>query len=321
MPRASLNPDKAKQGGGVESGNYEVLASKSTNIQSDFKPVQPAIILTCAPLDREGQRVRDESDVEIPLAFGEKSASRFSPGMGQSMQDNDPKDMGKEVQVEGNTIYCEEGAQFNASAGAVVFLKSLAKLGFPAEVLDTCWLPAFVGMKFFLETLPAKDINAKIGTRLNEKPSADGGTFTYKIASKWLNPEYIGKAPVVSSTASAQATNTASTVSTASTASTKPTGTATTAPTTAMSLESIVKECIVRLAKLKSGKAVPTRGSLTGFLNNEFAKGKFVGATLAQFKAALTDDEALKDALLSADVGAELTLDDVGTWTGETKFA
>lgn len=314
MPRASLNPDKAKSGGGIESGNYEVITAKCANIKTDFKPVQPAMVFSVRTLDKNGAAVPDTEDQELALAFGEKASSHFSPGIGQSITDADPKDAGKDVDAEGNTVYCEEGAQFNSSSGALVFLKSLAKHGFPQDVLDACWMPSFVGLKIFLQTLPAKDINEGYGTRLNVGNSKDGQPFTYKVAAKWLNPSYLGKSSTPAATPATNGSATASQV-----AASTPTP-ASAANGTKVTVPDAVKMCIAKLADKKKGKTIEIRSSLNGFLTNELSALKLTGVSIAEFKKALADDDMVKDALTEAK--ATLALDDnTAAWTGGVTFA
>lgn len=323
MPRASFNPDRAKQGGGIESGVYKCVRALTRNIKTDYKPVQPAIILGSLLCDKDGTPVRDAEEIEISLAFGEQSGTQFSPGVGQSISDADPIDQGREPEAEGNTIFCETaGAQFNSSSGAIVFLKSLAKLGFPKETLDTCWAPNFVGLTIFINTLPAVDVNTLLGLRLNIGKTSDGTPFTYKVATKWLNPDYLGK--VSATTSAAAAGNGTGAVATAAAAAAStmaaPVPAASVATSTKMSVTDILAACVAKLAKKKPGakNKIKTKASLLGFLSNEFSTGKYVGATLAEFKKYVGDEDSLKDALLS--VGAELGMTDEGAWSEEVTF-
>lgn len=316
MPRASLNPDKAKSGGGIESGNYEIITAKCANIKTDFKPVQPAMVFSVRTLDKNGAAVPDTEDQELTLAFGEKSSSHFSPGVGQSITDADPKDMGKDVDAEGNTVYCEEGAQFNSSSGALVFLKSLSKHGFPQDILDACWMPSFVGMKFFLQTLSAKEVNEGYGTRLNTGKTRDGNDFNFKVAAKWLNPSYLGKSSTSAPAPAANGNAAASTTTTTTTAAAP----AAPAAGTKTSIPDALKLCIAKLADKKKGKTIDIRSSLNGFLTNELSALKLTGISIAEFKKALADDEMVKDALTEAK--ATLTLnDETAAWTGAVTFA
>lgn len=306
MPRASFDPDKAKQGSsGVENGNYLVSAAKIANVEGFGKKVQPAIVVTATLCDKDGDPVRDADPVDIQWTFGPESSRLFSPGKGKAIDDTDPEDLGKDLDIEGNTLYCDEGAQLNASSAGTVLFKSLKKHGFPQEVLDAAWAPAFVGLKFRLETLPAKDVNAMCGTRLNEKPNAQGQVFPYKVVTKWLNPDYLGK-------------NGASHAVATETKSTEPVK----AAGTKMTIEEVLTVCVTKLAAKKSGKGpIASKGSLLGFIKNEFSTGpgKSSGIPLGDFNKFISDDENMKNALMTA--GAELGLDDAtGDWTGAVTF-
>lgn len=195
MPKPSSNPDKARQGGGgVEAGVYEVIGAKYQNIKTDYKACQPCLVFDAAVCDKDGDRVKGADPVEIPFGFGSKALEAFHPGTAKSATDNDPKDEGESVDAEGNTIYCADDTQFNKSCAALVFSETLTKAGFPKDVLDQTYAPNFIGLKFELDTLDAKSINEKFGTRLNTKPLPDGGTVTYKVCKKWLNPNYLSGA-------------------------------------------------------------------------------------------------------------------------------
>lgn len=295
MPRASMNPDRARQGGGgVEAGNYEVIAASYKNVKTDYKPKQPSLVLSCAVLDKDGDKVRGAEDVEIFLNFGEKAMESFHPGQADSPND-EPDDQGDDVDAEGNTMYCaEEGAQFNASCGAIVFSTSLVKAGFPKDILDRCWAPDLVGLKFRLESKTSKELNEKFGTRLSTKPTSDGNTVTYKICDKWLNPNYLsngsggGKKPGGSAAAKE---------------SSKPTDP-----------EEIAKDVLAKVAAEKAGSKnkFKTKQALVGFFTNVFTKAKYDVKLLAKAQGFVKDEDWLIGAV--AELGG--TYDD-----GVTEFA
>src|ERR1700733_3909221 len=108
MPRASMNPDKAKQGGGgIEAGNYRVTGARYQNLKTDYKSKHLALIFDLAVLDKDGAPVRDADPVLMPLGFGEKSLESFHPGQADSI-DAEPEDVGDDVDAQGNTVYCAE---------------------------------------------------------------------------------------------------------------------------------------------------------------------------------------------------------------------
>lgn len=257
--RPSGNPDKAKQGGGgVEAGNYLVNAAKFQNMKSDYKVCQPTLVFGCDVLDKDGDLVRGEEPVEMYFSFGAKSLEAFHPGQSSGPDDDQPEDQGDGVDAEGNTIYCAGDEQFNASCGAIVFNTSLAKAGFPKNILDRCYAPDYVGLKFALATRTSKELNEKMGTRLSTKPTKDGGTVTYKVAEKWLNPNYL---------MNGAGSNKKSTKTSAEPESkAKPT-----------EPEEIAKEVLEIVSREKAGpkNTIKTKQALVGFFTNAYTKGKY----------------------------------------------
>jgi hypothetical protein len=291
VPKPSLDPAKARQGGtGPESGAYEVLSAKFTNLKSDYKATSLTLVLHSALLDKDGDRVRGADEVDINLSFGEKSLEAFQPALVSGPLDPDPEPKGTEADAEGNSIYCEEGAEINGSCGATVFNTSLVKLGFPKDTLDQCYAPNYVGLKFFLETLPSKDCNERFGTRLNTKPMTgkDGveRPITYKVATKWLNPNYLA----------------------AGNSGPKSTKKADAPAQTGASAEQLAKDGLARVAASKSGKAIKTMQALTGFFTSEYSSAKMPPGQLAAAQR-FVKDEAWVKAYLTDELGASLNDD------------
>lgn len=285
MAKASLNPDRAKQGGGgVEAGNYEVTAAKFANIKTDFRPNQLYLVLTCAVLDKDGDKVRGADDVEVNLSFGEKSLEAFHPGNGKSATDDDPEDQGDGVDAEGNMVWCEADSQFNKSCGAIVFMESLAKAGFPKATLDRCWADDYVGLKFALATEEPKKLNEKYGLRLNTRPMKDRQTgadvnITYKVAEKWLNPNYL-----TGGTGKAKS---------------KPNGAEESADTRPTDPEEIALQVLGEVAKSKAGEKnkIKSKMQLIGFFTNAYTKAKYDAKKLVEVQKLVKDDEWVAGAI------------------------
>jgi hypothetical protein len=301
MPRPSFDPEKAKQGGGVEAGIYEVTAAKFQNLKSDFKATQPHLVLIAAQCDKEGDRVRGAEDVEIHFGLGEKSAQAFHVGQGAGPEDNNPNDMGDGVDAEGNTIYCEGSEQFQRSCAAMVFGDSLKKLGFPVAVLDRCYAPDFAGLKFELATLTSKECNEKLGTRLNTRPLKDKETgadrpVTYKVAVRWLNPNYLA-----GGTAAQQAAPAAGDTSNATP-------------------EDLAKKLVGLIAAARPGakNQIKSAQALFGFATNIYAKSKMPGQHLATVQGLMKNADWITQAI--AELGGVCAYDDAGKWTGAVTF-
>ncbi len=284
--RASLNPDKAAQGsgGGIEAGNYLVDSALFKNIKTDFKPKQPAMVFGMTTLDKDGDPVRGADPVEMTLSFGEKAMLAFHPGKVDSADATDVEDQGDDVDAEGNTIYVtEDGAQFNKSCGAMVFIESLVKLGVPKALLDRCYAPDFDGMKFKLETKTPAQINEWLGTRLSTRPPKDqqeGGVgITYKVATKLLNPKHFSSNGTGSSKATAKAE---------APAEAKPSDP-----------EEIAKAVLARVAAAKAGdkNKIKTKAALIGFFTNEYTKGKFDPKQLGKAQAFVKNEDWIGEAV------------------------
>jgi hypothetical protein len=301
MPKAALGSIRTG-GGGLEAGNYEVVGAKFAIKKLDYEDAKKQLyqVLSVLTLDAEGDRVRDAEPIEIDLGFGPESIQTFHVGKGSGADDNDPKDLGTDIDVEGNTVWTPTpGVEFKGSCGASVFNTSLLKLGFSKEILDRTWAADLVGLKFALETLPAAEINKLLETRLSTKPNRQGGSFTYKIARKWLNPTYLSKTGAAGNAVAPPKS----------------------APAEAMSADEILTECIARVAAKRKGpkNTIKSIQSLSGFCTNEFAAGKFKGVKISDFQARFANnDDAVKTACLEA--GGELDMDDDGNWTGKVTF-
>jgi|WetSurMetagenome_2_1015567.scaffolds.fasta_scaffold10394_7 hypothetical protein len=281
MARPSSNPDKARSGGGVEAGNYEVTKAEYRNCKSDLKSNQPTLVFEAAVLDDAGDLVRGAEPVEMFFGMGARSAEAFHPGQCKGPLDDQPEDLGGNVDTAGNTIFCAGDEQFNRSCGYIVFNEALAKAGFPKTVLDQTYAPNYVGLKFALKTMTSKEINDRFGTRLNTKPMPDGGIVTYKVCDRWLNPAYL-------SAGSQQGQAEAGTKSVAA-------GTA--AATAATTAEDTAKAVLATLAKKKPGAkgAIKTPQALVGFATNEFTKAKCPASMLAAVQGFFKDQAWVED--------------------------
>jgi hypothetical protein len=67
------------------------------------------------------------------------------PGHAEGRDDDDPTDLGDELDTTGNCIFTEAGAKININSAWMVFAKSLEQRGFKAELLGQGYLPDLVG--------------------------------------------------------------------------------------------------------------------------------------------------------------------------------
>ena len=151
MPRASLSPTDASEGGrGIQEGWYRIAdaktkvhqfpASRDTGEQS--APF-PCVALTLQHCDDTGKVTGDDPSEEY---FGVGKLDRYHPGNMTGTDDEDPSDCGEEVDVEGNCIWFAEGApQIHKQAKFMILAKSLMDAGFKPEVLATGYVPSLIG--------------------------------------------------------------------------------------------------------------------------------------------------------------------------------
>jgi len=290
MPKVSLNPDLARQGGGIEKGNYEVITSCFKVLKSENRDAILALVLDLHILDKDGEKVRDAEPVTANFSLGSKSLEHFSPGDGKSPDDTDPKDLGREPETEGNTVYTDyPGETFNKNSPIMIFFETLSKHGFPKSIFDRSWAPDLVGLKFGLDTVLPDQANKAFGMRLNTRPLKNAQTgediiITYKVATSWLNPEYLKggtkKAESKSEPATSQSTSDNSDVN------------------------SILTEVLTEMAKKKPGEAnaIGNKQKLIALFTSQYTTMKKPSKLLSACQAILRDDAKIADVL--AEVGA-----------------
>lgn len=306
MPKMSLNPDLAKQGGGgVEAGNYRVKAAKNANIKTDYRPNQIYLVLDLAQLDASFQAVREAEDQDLRLSYGQESLKHYRVGVARDANDQDPTPKSDNPDEEGNTIVPQDAEPFNKSCAAMVFLESLKKQGFPIDVLNRGFAPDFAGMEFTLASYSPKECNEKFGTRLNTKPVKDKDDpnktvdITYKVVTKWNNPNYLGGGQSTSTTSSSSGTSTA-------------------APTTTETAEELTTKVLKVVADRKKGTEIKSKQALYGFVTNEYTKHnpKLPPAKLPEVQAVINNNlEFVADAF--AELGVTAERDANGVLTGK----
>lgn len=307
MPKMSLNPDLAKQGGGgVEAGNYRVKIAKNANIKTDYRPNQIYFVLDLATLDANFQPVRDSEDQELKLSYGQESLKHYRVGVAKDANDQDPVAKSDDPDQEGNTIVPQDSEPFNKSCAAMVFLESLKKQGFPVDILNRGYAPDFQGLEFTLASYSPKECNDKFGTRLNTKPVKDKDDptktidITYKVVTKWNNPNYLGGA----SSAAASGTTTSSA-----------------APTNAVATESaeeLLPKVLKVVAERKKGTEIKSKQALFGFVTNEYTKHnpKLPPSKLPEVQKIVNDNLEFV-AEVFAEYGVTAERNDEGVLTGK----
>lgn len=153
---AYSSKDVQKASFGIQEGNVEVVGAISTvhqyppngktGKQSDpFGCVQLEFHL----LDKEFNRKEGEETVKAEFGWG--SMEKFHPGKATGADDDDPEDMGDELDVEGNCIY-SDGSRISTNTSWARLTASMELVGFKPEVLGNGFLPDLIGTKGHVKT-------------------------------------------------------------------------------------------------------------------------------------------------------------------------
>lgn len=311
MAKASLSYAKAKVGS-FAAGLYRLTNPRFVNDQYQSDPMTTQFAADGLPLDATGNRL-DGDPVELKFGFGrEAHKNGITPGRGKSADDPDPTNLGKEKDIEGNTIYLESPeTQLNGSCAAMVFFKSLEKIGVPQSIIDGCFAPSFDGLEVVLEQLDSVGVNEKLGTRLNVRPQAggDGGLPKYKIATRWHNSNTWKGGSSTATNAASTATTATNAPAAGAAAGTATAATATTAaPTGSADAVSIAIECVKKVAGEKKGQNIAF-GRIVSHLVNTFGQGKYK-VKLPEVKTFFNNVDWLTEQLI--DHGASLNANDAG---------
>jgi hypothetical protein len=138
---------------GFQEGWFEIVAAETKVFQyppnretgkSNGEPFLAAVLMF-QRTDEQGAAL-DEEPQERMIRI-EKDLNKMRPGMATSSTDDDPDDMGAEIDATGNCIYTQAGASVNTNTGWANFIKSLEERGFKAEILGQSYLPDLVGTK------------------------------------------------------------------------------------------------------------------------------------------------------------------------------
>ena len=213
-----LNPKNFVESGGsgFKEGIRKVVGAAFKVDHQEFEGAAPrapvvALVLTCERLDDDLDPMVDEATGETmvePLKFplGGKSLSKIHPAEATGPEDDEPEDLGVEVNTEGPTLFVvDQKWQLDPRSGCAHLMASLVgklKEGF----LDNVWAPNFVGLVAFFKTVPdeAVKIAGKDGV---ERP------VNYKVVDKVITAPYDGKGKGKGKTAGAAKTEAAATES------------------------------------------------------------------------------------------------------------
>jgi hypothetical protein len=194
-----LNPKNFVEsggGGGFKEGIRKVVNSVFKVDHQEFEGAAPrppvvALVWTCERLDDDLDPMVDEATSEamvetLKFPLGGKSLSKIHPAEATGPEDDEPEDLGVEVNTEGPTLFViDDKWQLDPRSGCAHLMASLStklKDGY----LDNVWAPNFVGLVAFMKAVP--DESVKIAGRDGvERP------VNYKVVDKVLTAPYDGK--------------------------------------------------------------------------------------------------------------------------------
>lgn len=206
MPKAGFSQtDQYEPKVGFQEGWATVIGAKTQVFQyppnketGDQLSPFLAAVLTFQKTDEQGHATEDEPQEK---AFRiHKDLSQMRPGQATGRDDDDPTDLGDELDTEGNCIYTD-GAKINVNSAYGTFLRSLETAGVPPAILHAGYMPDLVGLKGHFVTQkgekrsiggrdvePAYLIVDKIttlpGSVSGKKPAAKATAASNKAASK-----------------------------------------------------------------------------------------------------------------------------------------
>lgn len=204
-----LNPKNFVESGGAgfKEGIRKVVGACFKVDHQEFEGSAPrapvvALVLTCERLDDDLDPMIDDATgkaiVEtLKFPLGGKSLSKIHPAEATGPEDDEPEDLGVEVNTEGPTLFVvDQKWQLDPRSGCAHLMASLAtklKDGF----LDNVWAPNFVGLVAFFKAVP--DENVKIAGRDGvERP------VNYKVVDKVITAPYDGKGKKAKGTPAAE---------------------------------------------------------------------------------------------------------------------
>lgn len=153
MAKASFaSHDASSTNFGIQEGNVEIVAAickihqypPNSTTGEQGEPF-PCIQLALQQYDSKWVKSDDEP---VKMEFGVGKLDKFHPGLATGADDDEPQDMGDEVDVEGNCIaVVSDGAKLNKKSKWIIFTDSMEQKGFKPEVLGNGFLPDLIGTR------------------------------------------------------------------------------------------------------------------------------------------------------------------------------
>lgn len=163
---------------GIQAGNVEIIGvvskihqyppNKTSGEQGDpFGCVQVAF------QQYDSKWVKEDTEpvkMEFGWGGGFGKTEKFHPGLATDAKDDDPQDLGDELDVEGNCICAiVDGAALNTKCKWLILSLSMEKLGFKPEILGNGFLPDLIGTRGHVNTITQERIP---GSTAKKEPTA-----------------------------------------------------------------------------------------------------------------------------------------------------
>ena len=152
MPKVSFATKDAVEGGSIfQEGDVEIthavcLAHQFQASRSGRQaPPSCDVVLTMLRTDQT------ETPFDEPVmkyySLGTNSLDRYHPGEAKGRDDQNPRDLGADMDTIGNCIYAVDGSPLNKGCKWIKLVASLEKCGFNPEILAAGYLPDLVGLR------------------------------------------------------------------------------------------------------------------------------------------------------------------------------
>lgn len=176
MPKASFNPaDHTTSSFQWGEGWGEVMDAIScvnqfTNKDGDLVgDPAPMVKLLVQKTTDQGEHIPGEP---VEIMYGCGKLAKFTPGVAENADDEDPQDMGEHQDAEGNwpegnCLYAHDGATIDTRSKWSMLLGSMAHAEFDPTILSKGFLPDLVGTKGFFYT---KKLEKEAGREYKRDP-------------------------------------------------------------------------------------------------------------------------------------------------------
>ena len=194
MPKAMglMNPKNAERSlGGFREGyvridynEYKVYKGRVQEGQTNDRAPTLAWVMRIARLDETTHEpLTDEHDQplteELAFSFGGKSLANIHPGKADGPEDEDPEDLGIEVNAAGNTVFLvNQSWRPHEKSSMMNFTASLSAHQVEEKYLNRCWSPDWNGCVLHIVNKVSED-------KMKDEKGQDRA-ISYKVVDKIL---------------------------------------------------------------------------------------------------------------------------------------